>query len=157
MGTYEEEIMAQIYTETLVKLAILEDKYHIPENQRVTTYKEVNGYDGTSETYPIPKDEKAQKEVFAFYDSLKMLDEARNENHLLVGSEYSKLAERYTLETIFNIFSKEQKEIIANDIELYGGIFFDEGEQPLAKLDDTMDKLIDMVMSERNKLICQSC
>lgn len=157
MGTYEEEIMAQIYTETLVKLAILEDKYHIPENQRVTTYEEVNGYDGTSETYPIPKDEKAQKEVFAFYDSLKMLDEARNENHLLVGSEYSKLAERYTLETIFNILSKEQKEIIANDIELYGGICFDEGEQPLAKLDDTMDRLIDMVMSERNKLICQSC
>ncbi len=151
MGTYEEEDKAQIHTETLVALSKLEDKYNIPANQRVTVYEEVKG-DTSSETYPFPRDEKIDTDVEIIYEAFKDLDKARENNLLVVGYEYSQLTKYYTLETIFNMFSKQQKEMIINDVELYGGIVLDENEPPIKlKYDDTMDKLVDMVMSERQQ------
>lgn len=150
MGTYEEEDPAQIITKTLVSLAKLEDKYNIPSNQRITVYEEVKGDSGTTEIYPFARDDKTDKDAVVCEEALIHLDEARNENHLLIGLEYSALARHYTLETIFNMFSKEQKEMIINDVNLYGGLVVD--EHPVAIKDGGItDKLIDMVMSERKQ------
>lgn len=88
------------YMKSLICLGNLENKYKIPDSQRITVYEEVG-----NAKYPFPADRKTEEDVIKVYQLLEQIQDKKNENLFA-----SVLSDFYNQETISNIKSINQQE-----------------------------------------------